>query len=712
MSTPALSALFHPASVALVGASERSGSLGTVVLRNLIEGGFGGRLLPVNPKYREIQGQRAWADVEELESPPDLAIVCTPPATVAGILEVLARLGTRVAIVLSTGLTNEQKARVGRSGLRVLGPNSLGLIAPAACLNASFAHTNALAGDIGFVSQSGAMCTAVLDWARGRGIGFSALVSLGDALDLDFDDFLAHLGADASTRAILLYIESLQDARAFLAAVRSAAVEKPIVAIKAGRVAEGEQAAASHTGAMAGSDDVYDYALRRSGVLRVEDFDELFGAVETLQRAGPLNGGRLAILTNGGGPGVMATDAFVAGGGTLAELSGATLAALDRVLPAHWSRGNPIDVVGDADAARYRAAFEILVRDPAVDVILIMHCPTAMVSGMEAARAVIEVVQQDVPCTLLTTWLGGESVEEPRQAFARAGIATYDTPGDAVRALLQLLRHREARDLSTHTLPPPPWVDRERAIRARKIVDAALDEGREWLTGQQAAAVLEAYGVPVVGTRSADDPDAAAALVGELTPPVALKISSPDVVHKSDVGGVVLDLESADAVRAAARAMLERLEELVPGARVEGFIVQEMARRPDARELIIGSAVDPIFGPFVLFGQGGTAVELLDDRAVALPPLDRVLAEELVSRTRIAKLLRAYRDRPAIDAEALHELIVRIAELVVDVPTIVELDINPVLADQNGVLALDSRFLVRRAAGNPRQRLALRNAAE
>ncbi len=707
MSTHWLDALFAPRSVALVGASEREGALGTVVMRNLVGGGYRGPIVPVNPKYREVQGRTAWPDVRELPEPPDLAVVCTPPATIPPILTELARRGTRGAVVLSAGLDEEQRAAARASGLRVLGPNSVGLLVPGIGLNASFAHADALAGELAFVSQSGAMCTAVLDWARPRGIGFSAFLSLGDSIDVDFGDALDHLGADAGTRAILLYIESIREARKFMSAARAAARNKPVVAIKAGRVAEGERAAASHTGAMAGSDDVYDYALRRAGVLRVGEIDELFGAVETLQRAAPIPGGRLAIVTNGGGPGVMATDSFVAGGGTLALLTDETLAALDAVLPAGWSHGNPVDVIGDADAARYRTALGIVVRDPGVDVVLAMHAPTAMASAVDAARAVVDV-RRDARCAILTCWLGEESAAEPRRLFAREGVATYETPGAAVRALLHLVHHRAARELLMRTPPSAPPEVVAGAERARAVVAAALAEGREWLTGPQATAVLEAYGVPIVRALAAADPDEAAERARELGGPVALKLSSPDVVHKSDVGGVALDLVSPDAVREAARAMAERLARLVPAARLEGFVVQEMARRPGSHELIVGAAVDPIFGPFLLFGQGGIAVELYGDRAVALPPLDLALADELVSRTRIARLLRGYRGRPPVALDALHELLVRVSQLVAEVPEIAELDVNPVLADEHGVIAVDARIAVRPAESGATERLAIR----
>ncbi len=707
MTTHNLQALLAPASVALIGASELRGSLGAVVMQNLVGAGFAGPIYPVNPKYAEVQGRAAWPAVRDLPAAPDLAIVCTPPATIPGIVSELAELGTRAAAVLTAGLGESECTALKTSGLRVLGPNSVGLMVPDLRLNATFAHANALRGDIAFLSQSGAMGVVILDWAKPRGIGFSTFLSLGDAVDVDFGDALDYLGCDPRTRAILLYIESVPRARKFLSAARAAARIKPVVALKAGRVAEGERAAASHTGAMAGSDEVVDYALRRAGVLRVDEIEDLFGAVEALERLPHSLGTRLAILTNGGGPGVMATDALISAGGKLAELSAATVAALDAVLPPTWSRANPIDLIGDADTRRYRESLEIVARDPGVDAVLVLYAPTAMAPSLEVAKSVIQL-RRASRAPFLTCWLGGESVAEARALFAREGVATYETPEDAVKALVQLARHRSVRELLMRTPPSPPAEVRAGAERAREVVAAALAAGRTWLTGPQAMAVLEAYGVPSVSAVAAADADQAVAKAERLGFPIALKLSSPDVVHKSDIGGVELDLQSSEAVREAAHAMQQRLASLAPTARFEGFIVQRMARRPGAHELIVGAAMDPLFGPFLLFGQGGIAVELLDDRAVALPPLDLSLADELISRTRVARLLRGYRNQPPADLNAVRLLLVHVSELMAEVPEIQELDLNPVLADERGVLVLDARIAVRRAGPEDFDRLAIR----
>ncbi len=708
MSVRNLEALFSPGSVALVGASEQPGSLGTVLLRNLMAGGFCGPVLPVNPKYSTLQGRKVWRDVEELPEPPDLAVICTPPATIPGIIATLGNKGTRAAVVISAGVAQQAMLDAARPHLvRVLGPNCLGLLVPGIGLNASFAHTGALRGRLAFVSQSGAMCTAVLDWARSGGIGFSHFVSLGNSADVDFGDALDYLGADADTQAILLYIEAIDEARKFMSAARAAARNKPVLAIKAGRVAEGARAAASHTGALAGADEVYDAALRRAGILRVFSTEELFEAVETLGRARPIKGERLAILSNGGGPGVMATDSFVSGGGVLATLAEETVRALDAALPATWSRANPVDIIGDADAGRYAAALGALRRDPGVDAVLVLHAPQAIVSSEEAARAVIEESNRE-PGRIVTCWLGRDAAGPARRLFASAGIPTYETPEEAGRAFLHMVRYRRNQEALMATPESAPSEFAPDTAAARRVIEEALAEGRALLTEPEAKQVLAAYAIPVVETRVAATPEEAARLAGQIGFPVAAKIVSPDVSHKSDVGGVALDLTTPAEVAAAARAMAERLERHVPGARLSGFAVQGMARRPGARELIVGVASDPTFGPVILFGHGGTAVEVIGDRAVALPPMDMTLARDLVARTRVSRLLAGYRDRPPADLAEICRTLLKVSQLVVDVPEVVELDVNPLLADERGVVALDARLRVAATASRGAQRLAIR----
>ncbi|RPI44851.1 MAG: CoA-binding protein, partial [Betaproteobacteria bacterium] len=630
MSVRNLDALLHPQSVAVIGASVRAHSVGATVMQNLLGGGFTGPVHPVNPKYREVLGVKAYAAVEQLPHPPELAVVCTPPRTIPGIIDALGRRGTRAAIVLTAGLSALRDERnrtltqamldAGKPHLlRILGPNCVGLLTPGIGLNASFAHTNALPGNIAFISQSGALVTAVLDWASSRRIGFSHFVSLGEGCDVDFADLIDHLGSDAGTRAVLLYIESISDARKFMSAARAAARNKPLIVVKAGRAPAGAKAAASHTGALTGSDDVFDAAIRRAGMLRVDTMLDLFAAVETLSHITRFRGERLAIMTNGGGAGVMAADAAGLGGARLADLSAQTLARLDATLPSTWSRGNPVDIIGDAPVERYVQTLQALSEDPQADAILFIHAPAAIVPSSDIAAACVPVIRA-AGKPVLGCWLGQDAVAGARKLFHDAGIADYATPEEAVRAFLQLVTYRKNQDQLLETPRASVAGPDPDEQGAAGIVARVLASGREILTEPEAKAILAAYGIPVVETRIAVSPQAAAATAEVLGFPVAVKILSPDVTHKSDVGGVALDLESAAQVREAAEGMLQRLARLRPAARLSGFTVQPMVRRPGAHELIAGMAVDPIFGPVILFGQGGTAVEVIADRAVALPP--------------------------------------------------------------------------------------------
>ncbi len=720
MSVRNLKRLFAPTSVAIIGATERAHSVGATVLRNVLAGGFQGAIYPVNPKYASLAGVECYAAVADLPEAPDLAIICTPPATVPGLIRQLGERGTRAAIILTAGLNQlrDEQGRTLRQAaldaarpfvLRLLGPNCVGMLVPGIGLNASFAHTNALPGKIAFVSQSGALVTGVLDWANARGIGFSKFISLGDSADVDFGDVLDYLASDPHTSAILLYMEDLRHARKFMSAARAAARTKPTLVLKAGRMAEGARAAASHTGALAGADDVYDAAIRRAGMLRVLGTEDLFAAVETLAHARPLFGERLAIMTNGGGPGVMATDAVVAGGGSMAVLAADTLRKLDAVLPATWSHANPADIIGDAPAARYVDTLQILLDDPQADAILFIHAPTAIVPSADIARALAPIARASSR-NILSCWLGGDAVAEARRIFSAAGLPTYGTPEEAVSAYLQIVQYRRNQNLLMQVPPSSCSGFVAGRARAASIVRAALGQGRKILTEPEAKALLSAYGIDVVATRSAQGVDEAVAAAQAIGFPVAVKILSPDITHKTDVGGVALDLDSVEAVRSAATRMLRRVAELVPQARIDGFSVQQMARRPDAHELIVGVATDPVFGPVVLFGQGGIAVEVMADHAVALPPLNVVLARDMISRTRVARLLAGYRNRPPANLDAIIHVLMQVSQLVADLPEVVELDINPLLADSGGAIALDARVRVALAdrSASTMDRLAIR----
>jgi len=693
----------------VIGASDREGSVGATVMRNVAGGGFAGPIYAVNPTHAAIGGMRAYASVDDLPQTPDLAVIATPPATVPGLIDALARRGTRAAVVITGGISAADKQSMRDAArptlMRVLGPNCVGLLVPGIGLNASFAHAPALKGRLAFVSQSGGLTTAVLDWAKSRGIGFSHFVSLGDAADVDFGDMLDYLASDGNTAAILLYIESITAARKFMSAARAAARNKPVLVVKAGRAPDGARAAASHTGALAGADDVYDAAIRRAGMLRVNTLQELFDAVETLARAQPVPGNRLAIMTNGGGPGVMAADAAGASGTRLAVLSAATLQRLDRGLPAAWSRGNPVDIIGDAPVSRYVSTLQALLDDQEQDAILFMHVPTAIVPSADIADACAPLARGR---RVLACWLGADAIAEARRRFEREGIPCYDTPEQAVNAFAQLDAYRRNQQLLMQTPPSVPGEFHAGAVAARAMVQATLAAGREWLDGAEAGEVLAAYGIPVVRTQKIPGVEEAVRAAVEAGFPVALKIISPQITHKSDVGGVALHLASADEVRHAATAMLARVKERAPSAHITGFAVQQMVSRPKAHEVIVGAALDAVFGPVILFGQGGVAVEVVADRAVALPPLNMVLAADLVSRTRVSRLLDGYRDRPPANREALHLVLIKIAQLVTDVADIAEIDINPLLVDESGVLALDARLRVRKSPCSAQDRLAIR----
>ncbi|QOY92763.1 bifunctional acetate--CoA ligase family protein/GNAT family N-acetyltransferase [Massilia sp. UMI-21] len=722
MSIRNLQHLFAPASVAVIGASDRPGSVGATVWRNLTTGGFRGPLWPVNRRHGQVGGRQAWARIADLPAVPELAVICTPAPTVPGLVRELGAAGCRAAVVLSAGLDapeNPAGAGTGRSLrqamleaaqpwlLRILGPNCVGLLVPGIGLNASFAPGAALPGRLAFVAQSGALVTAVLDWAGARRIGFSCFVSLGDGSDVDFGDLLDWLAADPGTDAILLYAESVRHARKFMSAARGAARGKPTLVVKAGRAAEAARAAFSHTGALAGSDLVYDAAIRRAGMLRVNTTADLFDAVAMLAHTRPPAGERLAILTNGGGPGVMATDALLAAQGVLARLEAPTLARLGDSLPPLWSHGNPVDIVGDAPAQRYRDALAALLDAPELDAVLLIHAPTAIVSSAEIARAVLPLIA-GAARPVLCCWLGGHSVAEARRLSIEAGVPVFDTPEEAVKGFQQLVDYR--RNQAVLTQAPGP---RERLVpdrhAARARLDALLAARVTQLGETDAKALLAAYGIPTVPTETVPDRAAALAAARRIGYPVALKIFSPDIAHKTEVGGVSLDLADEEALGAALDAMLLRVRALRPRAHLEGFAVQAMARRPQALELIVGISTDPVFGPVLLFGHGGIAVEVTADQAIGLPPLNRVLAADLVSRTRVARLLAGYRGRAPADLEALYDVLVRVGQMASDLPELAELDINPLLADSAGVVALDARMRLEPlpAGGDADARLAI-----
>ncbi len=708
MSTYRLKNLLSPRSVALIGGSPRPTSVGRAILGNIRKAAFKGEFGVVNTHYPEIEGVATVGSIGKLPFVPELVIITAPAAAIPGLIEEAGARGAVGVLIITSGLGHgtgslaeaaELAAR--KYGMRLIGPNCLGIIMPGSNLNASFSAHMACAGNLALISQSGAIATGMVDWAAQRGVGFSGIVSIGDQLDVDLADLLDYFALDGKTRAILLYVEAIKDARKFMSAARAAARIKPVVVVKSGRMAQGAKAAATHTGALAGADAVYDAAFRRAGILRVSDLRELFDCAETLGRVGSPPGKRLMMLTNGGGIGVLATDRLVELGGIPAAIVPATRAKLEAVLPRNWSGSNPVDIVGDADAARYAAALEVLLADPGNDAILVMNVQTAIASADDIAATVTGLVSKyrqqhhRAAKPVLAVWVGAN--QKTIELLSGAGIPNYPTEDDAVRGFMYLVQHRE---LVAELAQVPPEMPREfepDTATARAIVAAALADDRQWLDPVEIRRLFEAYEIPMVPTFAAADAEQAVACASELFAQgatVVLKIMSRDIIHKSDVGGVMLNLTTPEAVRAATADILARAKKLRPEARVSGVTVQAMVLRPKARELILGFADDPTFGTVIVFGRGGTAVEVINDKALALPPLDLQLARDLIERTRVSRLLRAYRDVPAAKPDAVAMVLVKLAQMAADIPEIRELDINPLLADESGVLAVDARVSV------------------
>lgn len=705
MASQGLDALFSPRSVAVFGASSREGSVGAVVWNNLRAAGYLGNRYAIHPTLRELHGEPVYASLTNLPECPDLGIVCTPPSSVCGIVEDLGKRGARAVVVITAGLDKAQREQLLRirkeTGIRIQGPNCIGTIAPHAGLNASFAHATAKPGALAFVTQSGALMTAMLDWANARGLGFSRFVSMGDQLEVDCGDLLEFLAEDDATDGVLLYLESVYDGPKFLAAAQRAAAKKPVIVVKAGRSDAGRRAAASHTGALAGSDLVFDAAARKVGMLRVESVHDLFLAAETLACLPADAPPKLTVITNGGGAGVLAADACARHGVPLAELDPRLLTRLDALLPHNWSRSNPIDILGDAPVSRYvDALHELLSRDDTGSV-LFLHAPTAIVPSAAIAAALLPVAHTDDRhrARFLSCWLGDDAVRKARATFRGAGIADYDTPEQAVRAFSLLQQWRDSRrQLRAQADAATTRVARDLG-EARKLLQHALAEGRDWLLEDESKKVLAAAGIPTVATRHAElSPDAAVAAARAIGHPVVLKILSPDLLHKTDLGGVALDLHDDESVRNAASAMIRRIAAAKPGARLQGFSVQTMVRSRGAVELILGASHDATFGTVILFGHGGVAVELLQDHALALPPLDATQADALMARTRVRRLMDGCRGTPPVDSSAVRDALVALSDLLEAAPEIAQLDVNPLLATERGCVALDARIQVRPVA--------------
>ncbi len=706
MSTYHLQSVFRPQSLAVIGGSPRERSAGRAVMRNLRGAGFAGKVAWINPRHAEIDGIRTVKRLKDLDWVPELVVVTAPAAIVPQVITDAAARGVAAAIILTANLGEgpgslaaQVEASARAKGLRILGPHCLGVIAPHARLNASIAAHVPQAGDLALISESSAIAAALVEWGVARSVGFSAVVSLGDTLDVDFGDLLDYFATDYRTRAILLYVEQIKDARKFMSAARAAARSKPVMVVKSGRAEHVMPGNDTHVQALARADDVYGAAFNRAGLLRVSALDELFTAAATLGRLGSVPGRRLAILSNGGGVGRLAVDQLAALHGTLATLSEDTVAKLDQVLPEGWSRANPVDIVVDADGDRYAAAIEALLADSANDAVLVVNVPTAFTSSADAAQALTRTLgqrprhQRDKP--VFAVWLGKD--ERATATLNAARVPTYPTEAEAVRGFQHLVRYRDAQNALMETPPSLPQDFVVDAAAARSLIERALSAGQRWLDPLVTHELLKAYGIPSAPVMQARDAHEAMELAQPLLErgsSVVLKILSPHIPHKSEVDGVRLNLATLPAVQAAAHSILARARELRPDARIDGLLVQPTIVRPKARELIAGIADDPTFGPVIVFGRGGTAVEVINDKALALPPLDLRLAHELIGRTRVSRILKAYGDVPAADERAVALALVKLAQLAADIPEIRTLDINPLLVDRNGILALDARIAV------------------
>ena len=705
-----LEPLFNPTSIAVFGASDSGGSVASLVFANLLAGGFEGPIIPINPKHAEVSGRRCYGTIAEAGQAVDLAVIATPAATIGEIVRQCGDAGVHHAIVLSAGF-GETGARgkalesdlleiAKRADVRFIGPNCVGLVRPWLGLNATFLKSGTPQGGLALVSQSGALCSAISDWAEPHHLGFSSVVSLGNSVSIDIGDVLTFLATDPKTTAILLYVEGVGDARSFLSGLRIAARLKPVIVLKAGRHAQSSKAAHTHTGALIGSDAVFDAALERAGAVRAQTFGQLFAAAEILSAGRAAKGKRLGIITNGGGAGVLAADRAGDLHLDLPDPSAKTIEALDALLPAYWSKANPVDILGDAPPEAYREAVRLCADDDNFDGLLVMLTPQAMTRATDAAKAVIDGLASATRKPVLACWMGETSVAEARDLLSESGIPDFSTPERAVEAFSYLTRHELHRRLALETPGPlsdltPPDVN-----GARMIIASALAEGRTVLSDIESKALLRAFRIPCNMTIEADS--AARALIAAETVglPIAMKINSPQISHKSDVGGVRINIMSAADVQTAYRELTDNAKAARPDATILGVTVEPMAKVEDARELVVGVSRDPVFGPTILFGAGGTMVEILQDSAVSLPPLNEVLANRLIDRTRVARLLAAFRNRSPVDRAAVINVLLRISNLVCECPEVEELDINPLIAGPDGVIAVDARIVVGRPSAS------------
>ena len=709
MVTTNLDKIFNPQNVAIIGASDVEGSVGYAIVKNFTQMGYTGKVYFVNIRKPEILGVKTYPTVDQIPEPVDLAIVATPAKTVPDVMEECGKAQVKGVIIVSAGfketgpagkaLEEQILAAARKYGIRVIGPNCIGLIRPRNNLNATFLDKMPKPGNVAFLSQSGALGSAILDWALHENIGFSNFVSVGSMIDVDFGDLIDYFGSDPKTKSILMYVEGITEARKFMSAARHFARTKPIIVVKSGKFSESAKAAASHTGSLSGEDSIYDAAFKRAGVVRVSEIADLFNAAEVLGTQPLPKGPRLAIITNAGGPGVMATDALIAQGGKLAKVSQKTLDSLNAVLPTFWSHGNPIDVLGDARSERYKAAVEACLNDDNIDGILIIFTQQAVSESVEIAKNIVELVRGKSyqNKTILTSFMGFGAVQEANTILNANNIPTYNTPEQAIKTYMYMYNYQANIDLLYETPEELP-VDAappKRPIMA--ILRNAAFEDREVLTEDEAKKILKYYNFPVVRTAAANNVDEAVAFSQEMGFPVVLKILSPQIVHKSDAGGVILNVNSPREVREAFELLIQRANAYNPNAQIIGVTVQPMIEKK-GHEIIIGGKTDPVFGPVILFGMGGVGVELFKDYSIGLPPLNTTLIHRMMEETKVYRLLKGWRNAPAVDLKKLDETVLMFSQLLVDFPQIKEIDINPLLINEKEATVLDARIVVNKDA--------------
>ncbi len=713
-----LDSIFKPKVIACIGASDRQESVGYAVMHNLLQGGFEGKIYPVNPKHKTVQGVTAYKSVKKLPKKPDLAVIVTPAHTVPGIVEECGEAGVGGLLIISAGFKEageagqqmlEQIAETSRRyGMRIIGPNCLGFINPVLGINASFATKMAQKGNIAFISQSGALCTSILDWSLEQSVGFSHFVSIGSMMDVGFAELIDYFGMDNSTTSILIYMETLKDARKFMSAARAFARSKPIIILKAGKSAEGGKATLSHTGSVAGNDAVFDAAFQRAGIIRVETIAELFNAAQALAMQPRPQGNRLAIVTNAGGPGVLATDYLTTRGGKLAPLSEHTMQQLNAFLPESWSHNNPVDVLGDASADVYRKALEICLADDNVDGVLAIFTTQAVTSPTEAANEVVKAAQH-AHKPVLAVWMGETDVAEGREILEHGRIPNYRYPESAVNVFLEMWHYTRNLELLYETPEEAPQQFTPRKDSAWRIIRQALSQGRKVLMEDEAKALLACYFIPTGRNQLATSPDEAAEMAEAVGFPVAMKIVSPDVLHKTEAGGVKLHITDKKAAKDAYQQIIESVQRYNPKAIIRGVLIEQMVKKPF--ELLIGAKKDPIFGPAIAFGRGGTAVEIYRDTQLGLPPLNMRLARRIIEGTQIYPLLKGYRNMPGVDIEDLAFVLTKFSHLLTDFPEIAEVDINPYVADEHSGVSLDARVIlddyVPRRKGHPHDHLVI-----